>query len=64
MDDHAGRRAARKLGVSVTGLLGLVLLAKEKGLVNRVVPVIEELREAGYWISDEVAEVARKLAGE
>jgi predicted nucleic acid-binding protein len=61
MDDHAGRRAARKLGV---GLLGLVLLAKEKGLVNRVVPVIEELREAGYWISDEVAEVARKLAGE
>ena len=64
MDDHAGRRAARKLGVSVTGLLGLVLLAKEKGLVNRVVPLIEKLREAGYWISDEVAEAARKLAGE
>jgi predicted nucleic acid-binding protein len=64
MDDHAGRQAARKLGVSVTGLLGLVLLAKEKGLVNRVGPLIEELREAGYWLSDEVVEVARKLAGE
>jgi predicted nucleic acid-binding protein len=64
MDDHAGRQAARKLGVSVTGLLGLVLLAKEKGLVNRVGPLIEELREAGYWLSDEVVEVARKLAAE
>lgn len=64
MDDHAGRQAARKLGVSVTGLLGLVLLAKEKGLVNRVGPLIEELREAGCWLSDEVVEVARKLAGE
>lgn len=64
MDDHAGRQAARKLGLSVTGLLGLVLLAKEKGLVNRVGSLIEELREAGYWLSDEVVEVARKLAGE
>jgi predicted nucleic acid-binding protein len=64
MDDHAGRQAARELGVPVTGLLGLVLLAKEKGLVNHVGSLIEELREAGYWLSDEVMEVARKLAGE
>jgi predicted nucleic acid-binding protein len=64
MDDHAGRQAARKLGVPVTGLLGLLLLAKEKGLVNRVGLMIEELREAGYWLSDEVVEVAKKLAGE
>jgi len=26
--------------------------------------MIEELREAGYWLSDEVAEAAKKLAGE
>jgi predicted nucleic acid-binding protein len=64
MDDHAGRQAARKLGVPVTGLLGLLLLAKEKGLVNRVGSMIEELREAGYWLSDEVVEAAKKLAGE
>jgi hypothetical protein len=64
MDDHAGRQAARKLGVPVTGLLGLLLLAKEKGLVNRVGSLIEELRESGYWLSDEVAEAAKKLAGE
>ncbi len=64
IDDHAGRQAARKLGVPVTGLLGLLLLAKEKGLVNRVGSLIEELREAGYWLSDEIAKIAMELAGE
>ena len=64
MDDHAGRQAARKMGVPVTGLLGLLLLAKERGLVNRIGPLIEKLRETGYWLSDEIVDVARKLAGE
>jgi predicted nucleic acid-binding protein len=64
MDDRAGRQAARKLGIHVTGLVGILLSAKEKGVVNRVGPLIDELRESGYWLSDEVVEAARKLAGE
>ena len=64
MDDYAGRQAARKLQVSITGLVGLLLLAKEKGLVERVGPLVADLREAGYWFSDEVADIARRLAGE
>jgi predicted nucleic acid-binding protein len=64
MDDHAGRRAARKLGVAITGLAGLLLVAKEKRLVDNVGSLLEALRNAGYWLSDEVVEIARKLAGE
>jgi predicted nucleic acid-binding protein len=64
IDDRAGRQAARKLGVPVAGVVGPLLLAKEKGLVQRVEPLLEELRESGYWLSDEVVEVARKLADE
>jgi len=64
MDDQAGRQAARKSGVPVTGLLGLLLLAKEKGLVSRVGSLIEELRDSGYWLSDEIAKIAIELAGE
>lgn len=64
MDDYAGRQAARGLQINVTGLVGLLLLAKEKGLVENVGPLIEELRKAGYWLSDEIVEIARKLAGE
>ena len=64
IDDRAGRQAARKLGVPVTGLVGLLLLAKEKGLVDCVGPLIEGLRESGYWLSDGIVAAARKLAGE
>jgi uncharacterized protein len=64
MDDYAGRQAARKLQVSITGLVGLLLLAKGKGLIEHVGPLVAGLREAGYWFSDEVAEIARRLAGE
>ena len=45
--------------VSNTG--PLIGLAK---LVTNVVPLVEELRDNGYWLSEEVINVARWLAGE
>jgi predicted nucleic acid-binding protein len=64
IDDNAGRRAARKLGIAVTGLIGLLLLAKERGLVRRVGPLFEELRQAGYWLSEDIIGIAKGIAGE
>jgi hypothetical protein len=64
IDDYAGRQAARRLQVAVTGLVGLFLFAKNKRLVENVSSLLDELREAGYWLSDEVVEVAKRLAGE
>ena len=64
IDDHAGRQAARKMGVAVTGLVGLLLLAKERGLIGGVSPLFEDLRQSGYWISDEIVGIAQRLAGE
>jgi len=64
IDDHAGRQAARKLGVAVTGLIGLLLIGKERGLIGRVVPLLEELRQAGYWLSDDIVGIAKMLAQE
>ena len=64
IDDNAGRRAARKMGVAVTGLIGLLLLGKERGLVGRIGPLLDELRQAGYWLSDEIVGIAKGLAGE
>jgi uncharacterized protein len=64
IDDRAGRRAARRLGVAVTGLIGILLMAKERGLVQEVGCLFDELRQAGYWLSDEVVGIAKGLAGE
>lgn len=64
LDDRAGRAVAKKLNIPTMGLVALLLLAKERGLVANIGQLIEELRNKGYWLSDEVIEVAKRLAGE
>jgi len=64
MDDRAGREAAAKLNIPVSGLVGILVLAKEKGIVKKIGPLLLELRDKGYWLSDEVLQTARRLAGE
>lgn len=64
LDDRAGRQVAERLNIPTTGLVGLLLVSKDKGLVENVGALIEELRNNGYWLSDEVIGIARRLAGE
>jgi len=64
MDDRAGRQVASRLNISVSGVVGLLLLAKEKGVLEKIAHHLEGLRAEGYWLSDEVIKVARKIAGE
>ena len=64
IDDRAGREVAKKLNIPTTGLIGILLISKERGLVENVVALTEELRKNGYWFSDEVIDIAKRLAGE
>ena len=64
MDDYAGRNAAKKLNIPTTGVIGLLIMAKEKGIVENVGKIIEEMRYQGYWLSDELINIAKKLAKE
>jgi len=64
LDDKAGRNAVKKLGLPTTGLVGVLILAKEKGLINEVSSLLEELRIHGYWLGDSLIKTAKKLAGE
>lgn len=53
IDDMAGRRLARRLGLSITGTVGVVLAAADAGLVSEPLDVLEELRvNGGLWLSD------------
>src|SRR5262245_61584625 len=47
MDDQPARRCARVLGIPTQGTLGLVLVAKQQGLIPVVRPVLEQLKQAG-----------------
>lgn len=64
LDDRAARQAADKFYIPKTGLVGFLILAKSRGLIDNVGSLLSELRSAGYWLSDEIIAVARKLAGE
>jgi predicted nucleic acid-binding protein len=64
IDDRAGRSAARRLGVNVTGVVGVLIRAKQEGHIPMIRPILEVIRNHGYWLSDSVVETAVKLAGE
>lgn len=64
IDDAAGRRAALKVGVHVIGTVGVLLRAKQVGYVEHISPILADLREQGYWLSDTLLQQARRLANE
>ena len=64
MDDKAGRRAADRLGLRVTGVIGILLHAKQDGHITEVGPLLQTMRENGYWLSERAIREAMKLAGE
>ncbi len=64
IDDLAGRRCAASLDIPVRGTLGVVLLAKQQGRIERARPIVEELRQAGMYLSDEVVDDAPALVDE
>lgn len=64
IDDLAGRRCAASLDLPVRGTLGVVLLAKKQGRIDRARPVVEELRQTGMYLSDDVVDDALALVDE
>ncbi|EIC22835.1 putative nucleic acid-binding protein [Thiorhodovibrio frisius] len=53
MDDQAGRRFAQRVGLTVTGTVGVVMAATESGLINDPFSLLEDLRSrGGLWLSD------------
>lgn len=65
MDEAAGRRAASVLKVAVVGVAGILLRAREQGLIPAVRPVLERLREeAGFWMHPGFEAEVLRLAGE
>jgi uncharacterized protein len=55
MDEKLGRQIAERHGVLVTGLIGVLVAAKEVALIQRVGPLLDELAaKARFWIHPEL----------
>lgn len=65
LDERDGRNAARCLGLRVIGVLGILLEAKQTGLIETVLPHINALRQkAGFYLGEEVYRTFLALAKE
>jgi predicted nucleic acid-binding protein len=65
LDERDGRHAARRLGLRVLGTVGILIEAKQKGLIDHIQPDLLALRtEAGFYLSQQVIELALEMAGE
>ena len=64
IDDLAARRCARTLAIPARGTLGLILIARRRGLIPAARPVVEELRRAGMRLADDVLNLALREVGE
>jgi predicted nucleic acid-binding protein len=65
IDEADGREVARKLGIRLTGLLGVLLDAKRRGIVPSMTVELERLETATtFRIRPEVRQQVLRLAGE
>lgn len=64
IDERIGRRYAKRLGLPLTGSLGLLVLAKERQLLASVGAAIDELLAAGLHLDSNLIAEVLKMAGE
>lgn len=64
IDDQAARNAAAALSIPYQGTLGLIVFAKAHGFLPAARPVVEQLRQQGMYLSDQLMNQALAQVGE
>jgi predicted nucleic acid-binding protein len=64
LDDRSARRKAGSIELSTIGTLGVLLLAKNEKLIPVLGPLVDDLRRAGFHMSDELYDQVLDSAGE
>lgn len=65
IDERKGRNLAMREGIPVLGLVGVVLLAKRRGLIPSARTLLQRLEnEAGMYLGEDLREKALKAVGE
>jgi uncharacterized protein len=64
MDERRGRRRAQQSNLSVLGTLGILLRGHQLGLVHRVQPLLDHLRQLPFYMSESLYAEILHRAGE
>ncbi|WP_287728742.1 DUF3368 domain-containing protein [Microcystis sp. M061S2] len=65
LDERKGRKVAQSLGLNITGILGVLLEAKQKELIMNIKPIVDQLiLKAEFRISETLYRKVLTIAGE
>lgn len=64
LDDRQARRVGQDMGLKVIGTVGILILAKQRGILSTVKPVLQNLDDTGFYISTALKAEALSLAKE
>jgi uncharacterized protein len=65
IDERRGRLVANRLNLRYTGILGILVEAKSKGLIAEVRPLLDALiNEAGFWVAEPLYNSVLQLVNE
>jgi len=64
LDDGRGQAQELAHSLPIIGSLGIILRAKQRGLISAAKPLVEQLRLAGSFLDDELVAQALTMVGE
>jgi predicted nucleic acid-binding protein len=64
LDDYKARKIATRLGLTITGTVGVIVKAKLQGHIPSVKAILEKLRKTDFRLSEEIELAALREAGE
>ncbi|NUQ23829.1 MAG: DUF3368 domain-containing protein [Saprospiraceae bacterium] len=64
IDEKKGRKKAEELGIEIIGSLGILIIAKKKGVINSVKEILSLIDRTNFRISEAVREKILKETGE
>ncbi|MCX7735981.1 MAG: DUF3368 domain-containing protein [Candidatus Kapabacteria bacterium] len=56
MDDFWGRKVAKEKNLKITGTIGVLIKAKNKGLFTDLKKILDDLIQSGFWINKDLYE--------
>ena len=64
LDDRQARSVAKNIGVQIIGTVGVLVQAKQIGVISSLKPILIDLDAQGFYIGDALKEEALRLVGE
>ena len=64
VDDLRGRKVAQSLGLQAVGVAGFLLFAKKKGKIREIRPLLLQLLQKGFRLSNRLIDAVLEEAGE